>query len=210
MFQRQRTRANSLFNDGEMLIKMFKRNEKGFVKNKEMKMHSRQEIFGLNPPQGKHFNQSMNKGPAFDALIGEQLKKIVKKVQCEHNFNPNYLKFKNEPQKQKDGKKLLNRFHCQVGCLVITNYRMLFVANSIKDKDFEQLMQDQPRFVHEFFNVPVGLICRIDKQVNLAMDHKNQNNLYNYNNNIKESQNQIEVYTKDNRHFKLTFGATEN
>lgn len=36
--------------DGDMLIKMFNRNEKGFVKNKEMKINIKNKIFGLNTP----------------------------------------------------------------------------------------------------------------------------------------------------------------
>ena len=57
----------------------------------------------------------------------------------------------------------MKTFQCQAGSLVITNYRILFVAANNKDKHFEQLMQIQPRFVHEFFNVPIGYIARVDR-----------------------------------------------
>lgn len=36
-----RRRAGSVLNDGDMLIKMFNKNEKGFVKNKEMKINQK-------------------------------------------------------------------------------------------------------------------------------------------------------------------------
>ena len=59
------------------------------------------------------------------------------------------------------------------GNLVITNYRIVFIPTAQKDKYFEQLMQGQPNFVHEFFNVPIGFISRIDKFLNLALENKN-------------------------------------
>ena len=43
-------RSGSIMTDGDMLIKMFNRNEKGFVKNKEMKINIKNKIFGLNTP----------------------------------------------------------------------------------------------------------------------------------------------------------------
>lgn len=57
----------------------------------------------------------------------------------------------------------MKAFQTQTGNLVITNYRVLFVPANQKEKYFDQLMQHQPPFVHEFFNVPIGLICRIDR-----------------------------------------------
>lgn len=62
MFERQRTRARafSLFNDGAELL--FKRNQIGFVKNKEIKeykMSQMKQIYGLNP-SGK--DQQQNQG----------------------------------------------------------------------------------------------------------------------------------------------------
>ena len=69
--------------DGDMLIKMFNRNEKGFVKNKEMKINAKHKIFGLNVPPGKVHGganasttpspeeTAMNKGPTYDVLYGE-------------------------------------------------------------------------------------------------------------------------------------------
>lgn len=60
-----------------------------------------------------------------------------------------------------------------LGNLVITNYRIVFVINTQKDKYFEKMMQGQPGFVHEFFNVPIGMISKIDKFLNLALENKN-------------------------------------
>ena len=75
------------------------------------------------------------------------------------------------------------------GNLVITNYRIVFVVSSTqKDKYFEQMMRGQPNFVYDFFNIPIAYIGKIDKQLNLALEMKNQNK-YNYNNNHRDSQN---------------------
>jgi hypothetical protein len=50
--------------------------------------------------------------------------------------------------------------------------------------------------VKEFFNIPLGYISRIDKQLNLHQD--------NYDNSVG-NKNFIEIYTKDNRYFKFKF-----
>ena len=91
-------RSGSIMTDGDMLIKMFNRNEKGFVKNKEMKINQRKAIFGLNAVPQKDGasltaeESAMNRGPAYDVLYGETMKKIIKNIWCQHNFNPTYLK----------------------------------------------------------------------------------------------------------------------
>jgi hypothetical protein len=63
-----------------------------------------------------------------------------------------------------DLRKLMKAFTHQYGTLVITNYRIVFVPTvSLKDANFEKYMTAQPRFVHEFFNLPIGLINRLDR-----------------------------------------------
>lgn len=53
-----------------MMIKLFNQNEKGFVKNKEMKINEKKPVFGLNQIKIDS-NSSKSKGPAFDVLFGE-------------------------------------------------------------------------------------------------------------------------------------------
>ena len=73
---------------------MFNLNEKGFVKNKEMKIHVKKQIYGLNTINKEDSKGPIiNHGPEFDVLIGEELKKIVQNIHCENNFNINYLKW---------------------------------------------------------------------------------------------------------------------
>lgn len=193
-----RRRAGSVLNDGDMLIKMFNKNEKGFVKNKEMKINQKSQIFGLNAvpaangggpfsKAGEHGGETVsniNKGQAYDVLFGEQMVRIVKNIGCQHNFNIAFLKnTTNATYKNQEYAKAIKTFQTMLlGNLVITNYRVLFVINTQKDKYFEKMIQGQAGFVHEFFNVPIGMISKIDKFLNLALDNKNQNK-YNYNNN---------------------------
>ena len=212
-------RSSSILTDGDMLIKMFNRNEKGFVKNKEMKINIKSNIFGLNAPvkdqgaAGKFTPEesALNKGPSYDILYGEQLVKTIKNIWCQHNFNTTYLKnTTNASSKNQDYTKSLKTFQNMCGNLVITNYRIVFVVSSTqKDKYFEQMMRGQPNIVYDFFNIPIAYIGKIDKQLNLALETKNQNK-YNYNNNQRDSQNQIDLYTKDNRHLRFIFGAMDN
>lgn len=188
VIREQRRRAGSILTDGDMLIKMFNKNEKGFVKNKEMKINVKNQIFGLNPvaagstgaankvgENGNEQSTAINKGPAYDVLFGEQQVRIVKNIGCQHNFNVSFLKnTTNASQKNLEYNRAIKTFQTMlVGNLVITNYRIVFVIKSQKDMYFEKMMQGQPYFVHEFFNVPIGMISKIDKFLNLALENKN-------------------------------------
>ena len=56
--------------------------------------------------------------------------------------------------------------------------------------------KNQPSFVKQFFNVPMGNISRCEKQVSVIPDNQRQNqNYYNAN----QTQNFIEIHTKDGR-----------
>lgn len=62
-------------------------------------------------------------------------------------------------------------------------------------------MLGQPKFVQNFFNIPLGLISRIEKYILLPQEIKDPYNQSNPSN----SRNYIEIWTKDNRQLKLLF-----
>lgn len=71
---------------------MFKINQNGFVKRKEMTLNVRQDIFGLNPTIERDGN------PAFEVLYGEKSERHYEKnIVCEHNFLVEHLKNNTSP-----------------------------------------------------------------------------------------------------------------
>ena len=62
-------------------------------------------------------------------------------------------------------------------------------------------MNDQPNFVFDFFNIPLGLISRIEK--NLVSDIK----IKGPSQHVKE--NSIEIYSKDGRYLKFHFASDQ-
>jgi hypothetical protein len=67
--------------EGEEMMRLFNMNNSGFVKRKEMMVHKKNEIFGLNKPGEENAN------PVFDVLYGETLvKHYDRQITCEHNF----------------------------------------------------------------------------------------------------------------------------
>jgi hypothetical protein len=50
----------------------------------------------------------------------------------------------------------------------VTNYRLVFVPNfEISDA---QIMQKQPKFIHEYFIIPLGMINRAEKQIAVSAE----------------------------------------
>ena len=47
------------------------------------------------------------------------------------------------------------------GQLILTNYRLLFVAKI--HMKYSKYLNNQPNFVKEYFNIPLGLINRCEK-----------------------------------------------
>ena len=174
--------------DENSLLSCFHINQLGFMKRKETKatMH-KQEILGLN-------NRLRNDGyPVFDdVLFGEtrQNPVIQKNINLVHNFQPQYL-----AKSQKGNQGVFEKFFRKIqGYIVLTNYRLLFIPKP--DQALLNQMTRQHKFVKEFFNIPLGYISRIEKQLNLQQD--------NYANN-QSNKNFIEIFTKDNRYFKFKF-----
>jgi hypothetical protein len=81
--QEDQRRLTSL--EGDALIEMFKVNEAGFVKRKEMDVHRLVPIFGLTLPKNSD-------NDAFNVLYGENLvRHLERNVNCEHNLKNDYL-----------------------------------------------------------------------------------------------------------------------
>lgn len=87
----------------------------------------------------------------------------------------------------------------------MTNYRVLFVGQNRGDSSFDVLMSGQSKFVYEFFNVPIGMISRIEKQYHVPQEAAKKSA-----NNFASQPNYIEIITKDGRQFKYTFGLAEH
>ena len=169
------------------MMRLFNMNNSGFVKRKEMMVHKKNEIFGLNKPGEENANS------VFDVLYGETLvKHYDRQITCEHNFQAQYLKRSNS--------SFIKCFKSLPGQLVITNFRLLIVPK-LDTLDLQRAYHRQPNFVREFFNIPIGMISRVDSSINIQLD-SSKGQKYTYN---QSGQNQIEIHTKDNRYFKLTF-----
>jgi len=63
-------------------------------------------------------------------------------------------------------------------------------------------MHRQPQYVKDFFNIPLGFINRCERTINLHNDPNKKKNAYD----SALPQNYLEIYTKDNRYYKLIFG----
>ena len=171
------------------MMRLFNLNNNGFVKRKEMMILKKNDIFGLNASQ-----TDVSSNPVFDVLYGEVLvKHYEKQITCEHNFQPQYLK-------RSSSKSFTKCFKSLPGQLVITNFRLLIVPK-LDNLDLQRAYHKQPNFVREFFNIPIGMISRVEHSINIQLD-SSKGQKYNYN---QQGQNFIEIHTKDNRYFKLTF-----
>jgi len=104
-----------------------------------------------------------------------------------------------------DEKQFLRAFQRLPGQLVITNYRLLFVPHVAAK--YHMYYNNQPSFVKHYFNVPLGYVSRCEKQVLIIQENQSQNqNYYNAN----QTQNFIEIYTKDGRYLKFHFTQAQN
>ena len=101
-------------------------------------------------------------------------------------------------------KHFLRYFKNLPGQIVVTNFRVLFIPK-LEEIKYKTLMDRQPHYVKEYFNVPFGFINRCERTVNIYNDPNKKKTAYD--NNLP--QNFIEIYTKDNRYFKLIFGNLE-
>lgn len=95
---------------------MFKVNEAGFVKRKEMDVHRLVPIFGLTLPKNSD-------NDAFNVLYGENLvRHLERNVNCEHNLKNDYL----TKIMSKNGKAFYRYFQNMLGQVVLTNFRLIF------------------------------------------------------------------------------------
>lgn len=121
---------------------------------------------------------------------------LEKSINCDHNFRTDYL----TKLHSKKNQNFFRYFNNLSGHLVLTNFRLLFLPTL--DLEFQTQMRRQPNFVREFFNIPLGLISRIEKTVSMPNDPSKVNKYNAYSN---QPVNYLEVYTKDMRQFKFVF-----
>lgn len=92
--------------------------------------------------------------------------------------------------------------------IIITNYRVIFEPSFSKNisKGFNTIFKKQNRYIRDYFSVPLGQIRRCEKQLNPLIDQNQQRfgfvSHLAYQNQIG---NHIELFTRDNRKFKIHF-----
>lgn len=150
-------------------------------------MHNRKNISGLNSILGVADNRSRANAftaeesvfqdndvlETLDVLYGEKevmSKLFEKNLKLEHNFNTAYLNLnaKTGPEAQSADKVFVKYFKNLTGKLVITNYRLLFIP--LFDMNSQKYYQTQGRFVKEFFSIPLGMVSRCERQLNLTLE----------------------------------------
>lgn len=166
----EKERSPAIIETDEIFRKL-KMPVKGYERLKTTKKYDKAQIFGLNHPITGHTVGRHRGNPVFDVLVGERVLAQPKSlVHCEHNFDISSLKGNYKKNLDAEQKKQLRAFQVQQGHLVITNYRVLFIGQNRGDTSFDVLMQGQPKAVSEFFNLPIGLILRIEKQVHVPVE----------------------------------------
>jgi hypothetical protein len=77
-----------------------------------------------------------------------------------HGLSETYLKPNLKHLKNALFVQLFKRLKCKI---VLTNYRFLFIPH-FSEIGVSDLYSSQPDFVREYFNIPLGLVTRIEKQ----------------------------------------------
>ena len=98
-------------------------------------------------------------------------KLFEKNLKLEHNFNTAYLNLnaiKTGPDASNVDKNFVKYFKNLTGKLVITNYRLLFIP--LFDMNTQKYYQTQGKFVKEFFSIPLGMVARCERQLNLTLE----------------------------------------
>ena len=119
--------------DEDEVLQKLKANALGYARLKEIQSIDIPAIFGLGD------NQRTADLEHFEVLCGEK-QLFDSPASCEHNFDYSQLKGKYDANMSAEQKKRLKSFITQQGMLVITNYRVLFVAKSGADSSYDEVM----------------------------------------------------------------------
>ena len=128
-------------------------------------------------------------------------------IQLSHDFRTEYLHI---PRKLKKSAQMFRELFKNLEIsVIITNYRIIFEP-VLKMKELGYFFEKQPDFVSNYFSLPLGQVLRCESQLNPVLDQSQQK--YGFVSHLayqNQLDNYVEIYTKDNRHFKIKFHLSQ-